>query len=788
MLLMALHLPGLVNHLFNQTSFYCNPFYLKTMNIASFTFRTLVLAFTLAISLSETHAADVPASGSSSVTMCSGSVYDMGGEYYGLTPDADGSLTIYPATSGNKVVLKLVMIEIGWANDKVSIYNGTSASGTPVGTIDQGMGESQVERQVEYYGNNPDGAITVKFETGSWPSESDEGFEFKVNCVNPAELTEMPHNGSKTIQTCDGYLTDNGGPFGRYAAASDDEILILPDEPDKRIELTFEKIHLDGSNDAGITIFNGGWTNFPENTFITTYLGGYHIEEERLVARRPDGSFAVGFSSNDQETPGQGFRARISCVSDPTSAETVIPKNGNESINTCGDTIYDNGTSYGSYMANSDGSLTIHPSVEGQAVTLSFSEFDIEETNDVLSVYDGEDETADLVGEFSGNDLPDTLKSSSSTGALTLHFASNGTNEHDGFAIHSGCEPSEETAIDTIPARVPYSESTTITSCDTFISDHAGAEFYDNNADGSLTILPENQDEQKIMITFSEFNVESNYDFLNVYSGQSTSDGELIESLSGLSLPDTIESDENNGALTLNFTSDRSFTRPGFLARATCVSTIIDTSIVHMSQNDDTSINTCAARILDDGGLDDDYSENNTSTLTIFPNEEHSMVNLSFESFATENSYDYLYIYDGPSTESDLLGIYTGFGLPSDNVASNPDGALTLEFTSDAVVTKSGFSALATCSSPVTDINETLATKTTSLYPNPNNGTFHLKPNPEQQITDVTIYDNSGTIVHKHQINNNESTTINTDLTPGLYVVEYINSDHKTFREKLIIK
>jgi hypothetical protein len=69
---------------------------------------------------------------------------------------------------------------------------------------------------------------------------------------------------------------------------------------------------------------------------------------------------------------------------------------------------------------------------------------------------------------------------------------------------------------------------------------------------------------------------------------------------------------------------------------------------------------------------------------------------VSFNSFCTENTYDYLYVYDGTSTGSTLLGSYTGSTIPPTVVSST--GSLTFKFTSDFSNNYTGWDATITCS------------------------------------------------------------------------------------------
>eukprot|EP01052_Picozoa_sp_SAG31_P026324 SAG31_NODE_2378_length_5838_cov_11.939362_1_plen_1456_part_01 len=69
------------------------------------------------------------------------------------------------------------------------------------------------------------------------------------------------------------------------------------------------------------------------------------------------------------------------------------------------------------------------------------------------------------------------------------------------------------------------------------------------------------------ILTFVNFNTESNYDFVNVYDGDSV-DADRVGRLHGTSLPDPITA--SGSIMVVQFTSDGSVTQDGFLAAVTC--------------------------------------------------------------------------------------------------------------------------------------------------------------------------------------------------------------------------
>jgi hypothetical protein len=109
---------------------------------------------------------------------------------------------------------------------------------------------------------------------------------------------------------------------------------------------------------------------------------------------------------------------------------------------------------------------------------------------------------------------------------------------------------------------------------------------------------------------------------------------------------------------------------------------------------DNTPVNTCGGLFYDSGGDGSDYSLNETFTKT-FCSDNGDNLMIDITSFDLDNSYDKLYVYDGPNTSSLLIGIYS---------SSAPEGAflssgtcLTFKFKSDGWNNFFGWEATISC-------------------------------------------------------------------------------------------
>jgi len=117
------------------------------------------------------------------------------------------------------------------------------------------------------------------------------------------------------------------------------------------------------------------------------------------------------------------------------------------------------------------------------------------------------------------------------------------------------------------------------------------------------------------------------------------------------------------------------------------------TSQYNMAVTGSDTVTTCGMMIYDDGGANGDYSTDCNSILVLYPATPGTMMMLTGTSY-TENNYDFLKIYDGVGTDGTLLANYTN----QQNVSViSTTGPLTIHFTSDYTVVKSGFELMASC-------------------------------------------------------------------------------------------
>jgi spore germination protein YaaH len=108
----------------------------------------------------------------------------------------------------------------------------------------------------------------------------------------------------------------------------------------------------------------------------------------------------------------------------------------------------------------------------------------------------------------------------------------------------------------------------------------------------------------------------------------------------------------------------------------------------------------CSDTIYDMGGPNRSYYSNETYSFTIAPTGA-SKVKLTFTQLSTEAGFDSLWLYDGASITSPLLGKYSGTLTPTP--VTSTGNALTVRFKSDGATISAGYTAIWQCISTPPD-------------------------------------------------------------------------------------
>ena len=371
--------------------------------------------------------------------------------------------------------------------------------------------------------------------------------------------------------------------------------------------------------------------------------------------------------------------AALGCISQTFTTGTCLEYfQSNSSITTCSGSYFDSGGSVANYTNNENSIITFNPSTAGSVMQVIFNSFQIQNNSDFMSIHDGVDINAPLIGLYTGTNSPGTVTAGTlvpGNVSLTFRFTSNNTVAQAGWDATLGCvnlSAAPGCVVNTLPA-----DGSTNVNANPTISWSAGAGTIPTGYDvyfgtqGNLTLVSANQ-------TGTTYTPAGPLALNTVYCYQI-----IAKNANG----------DATGCATNCFTTE-------------AILTIL-------MQNG--SVSACNAIFTDSNGATADYSNNENYTLTINPATPGNFVAVNFTEFATELGFDGLLIYDGPDNTFPLIpsGLAAGFNAvtapanswrgtnsPGIIVASNPAGALTFVFRSDVSVPFAGWVASVSCIEP----------------------------------------------------------------------------------------
>ncbi|HMC97238.1 MAG TPA: CUB domain-containing protein, partial [Flavobacteriales bacterium] len=108
----------------------------------------------------------------------------------------------------------------------------------------------------------------------------------------------------------------------------------------------------------------------------------------------------------------------------------------------------------------------------------------------------------------------------------------------------------------------------------------------------------------------------------------------------------------------------------------------------------------CDQTYYDSGGPSGNYGNNEVYEQTYCPVNPGDKVSISFSFFATQQGFDFLTVYDGPSIASPVLGVFSG-SIPPGTTSTHPGGCLTIRFVSNATGVSQGWVLHTSCGPPL---------------------------------------------------------------------------------------
>ncbi|MDG5489952.1 CUB domain-containing protein [Psychroserpens sp. SPM9] len=351
------------------------------------------------------------------------------------------------------------------------------------------------------------------------------------------DLQQTGGNGTTTCASrpvCGSNFYDSGNTAGPYSSNESNLDVINPYFSGGTVTVDFTMVDIPDTGDV-LTVYNGPDASYPVLGTVT----GLPATFTSTTVGNPTGAISFGFISDGDSNVGLGWAADITCTPPPTPP-------------TCGQTFYDSGGPTGNYSNYEFETTTFYPDTAGDALTATFTLFDLEFADD-LYVYDGPNTSSPLLGVFNGTTIPGPFTSSHPSGALTFVFDSDYSVTYDGWAADLTCAPY-------VPPTV----------CNSTFTDSGGAGGNYSNYESTTTTLTPDVPNTFLEANFTTFGTENNYDYLYIYDGPDAT-FPIIGTYTGTNSPGTVTSTHSSGSLTFVFTSDFSNTNIGWTADITCI-------------------------------------------------------------------------------------------------------------------------------------------------------------------------------------------------------------------------
>jgi subtilase family serine protease len=129
----------------------------------------------------------LPTSGSTSFTTCGGTLYDDGGANGNYSPNVDGTVTLTPATAGNKIRLQFTSFNVESYYDKLYVYDGSSVAAPLIGIYDS-------QNPGTLYATNAAGTLTIRLTSDNVVHLS--GFAADIACVTMIPQADLAIQGA----------------------------------------------------------------------------------------------------------------------------------------------------------------------------------------------------------------------------------------------------------------------------------------------------------------------------------------------------------------------------------------------------------------------------------------------------------------------------------------------------------------------------------------------------------------------------------------------------------------
>lgn len=317
--------------------------------------------------------------------------------YWIISPPCASSVTLSFSQFNTEQNYDGVIIYDGWDNNanQLAVYSGTSLPNSVTSNT---------------------GKMLVYF-------VSDYSYNMQGFTANYTSTGSAYCSGTTTLNTSDyGTITDGSGS-NNYCNNQDCSWLIQPPQA-TNVTLNFTDFDIEEASPDGQTIYDAVEV-YDGTTISSPLLGRFTGNNLPPAITSSGGSMLVRFIS-DIEVNKQGFSAYY------TSTQNSYCSGTTTTLTTPSGTFND-GSGANNYANNTNCSWLIQPA-NASSISLSFSAFNTEQDYDGVIIYDGANNSAPVLGQFSGTSIPNSVTSNG--GSMYVEFVSDVTIRGQGWTAN----------------------------------------------------------------------------------------------------------------------------------------------------------------------------------------------------------------------------------------------------------------------------------------------------------------------------------------------------------------
>jgi hypothetical protein len=303
--------------------------------------------------------------------------------------------------------------------------------------------------------------------------------------------------------------------------------------------------------DRQIPMYYAGWS-VPDIVGHAFVCDGYQGENFYHFNWGWGGSYDGYFYTGNLNPGGSNFNLAqeliIHAFPDTNLYDYPVNCSGQKNLTSLFGTIDDGSGPMYPYENGAACSWLIIPEDSINGINLNFLQFGLD-SNDVLTIYEGESTNAPVLGAFTGTSLPGPVSTDSTR--LLMVFESDSALSHSGFTVHySSVLPVYCSGMEMMTAQTDS------------LSDGSGNWNYHNSTICLWRIVPEGA--SSVTLYFNGFETEEGFDMLKIYDLESQ---ELLAEYSGSYFPEVpAPVTSTSGKMFVAFNTNTYQTAPGWSA------------------------------------------------------------------------------------------------------------------------------------------------------------------------------------------------------------------------------